>query len=112
MARLFADEDFYYPVVEQLRALGHDVLTVQEAGQSGQGDVAILAFAVGQGRAVLTCNRRHFKRLHRQAAPHHGIVVCTRDNDYPALAARIHQAITAVPTLDNLLLSIIRPLTP
>ncbi len=31
MARLYADEQYPYPVVELLRILGHDVLTVQEA---------------------------------------------------------------------------------
>jgi hypothetical protein len=30
MARLYADEDFPRPVVEELRRLGHDVLTVQD----------------------------------------------------------------------------------
>jgi hypothetical protein len=32
MARLYSNENFPLPVVEKLRALGHDVLTVQEAG--------------------------------------------------------------------------------
>ena len=36
MASFYADEDFDYPVVVELRQLGHDVLTVQEAGQKGQ----------------------------------------------------------------------------
>jgi Domain of unknown function (DUF5615) len=36
MARLYADEQYPYPVVEYLRILGHDVLTVQEAGQANQ----------------------------------------------------------------------------
>jgi hypothetical protein len=31
MARLYADEDFPLPVVEELRRLGHDVRTVQDA---------------------------------------------------------------------------------
>jgi hypothetical protein len=31
MARLYADEDFPLPVVEELRHLGHDVRTVQDA---------------------------------------------------------------------------------
>jgi hypothetical protein len=31
-----------------------------------------LAFATSQGRAVVTCNRRHFIRLHRQTAGHEG----------------------------------------
>lgn len=35
MARLYADEDFPYPVVLELRRLGHEVLTVQEAGKEG-----------------------------------------------------------------------------
>jgi hypothetical protein len=30
MAQLYADEDFPFPVVERLRALGHDVLTTAE----------------------------------------------------------------------------------
>ena len=45
MARLYSDEDFSFPVVEELRKLGHDVLTAQEAGQSNQGisDSRVLA---------------------------------------------------------------------
>jgi hypothetical protein len=44
MATLYADEDFSYPVVQQLRQLGHDILTAHEAGQAGQGieDTAVL----------------------------------------------------------------------
>jgi hypothetical protein len=34
MARFYADEQFPFPVVELLRTLGHDVLTVQEAGKT------------------------------------------------------------------------------
>ena len=37
MAELYADEDFSYPVVEQLRRLGHDVVTAQETGQADRG---------------------------------------------------------------------------
>lgn len=32
MARLLADENFRLPVVEALRALGHDILTAQGEG--------------------------------------------------------------------------------
>ena len=65
MAKLYTDEDFDYPVVTQLRLLSHDVLTAQQAGQAQQRvpDPAALAFAVAQGRALLTYNRRHFIRL-------------------------------------------------
>ncbi len=34
MARLFADENFPRPVVEEPRRLGDNVLTIQEAGKA------------------------------------------------------------------------------
>ena len=112
MARLYADEDFYFPVVVELRRFGHDVLTVQEAGQAGGDDPTVLAFATAQGRSVVTCNRRHFIRLHRQSGAHSGIIVCTRDRDCVALANRIDQTIRGCPTLSGQLLRVIRPNVP
>ncbi len=111
MARLYADEDFAYPVVEQLRVLGHDVLTVQEASQGNKKtpDHTVLASAVGLGRAILTFNRLHFIRLHRKLQPHAGIIVCTRDADVAGLAGRIDQALINCPALDNQLLRVNRP---
>ncbi len=88
--QLYADEDFALPVVEELRRLGHDVLTVQEDGRTSIPDPDILARAHALGRAVLTYNRRHFERLHRQGAAHRGILSATRDSDFLRLAARIH----------------------
>jgi len=88
--QLYADEDFALPVVEDLRRLGHDVLTVQEDGRTSIPDPDVLARAHSLGRAVLTYNRRHFERLHRQGAAHSGILSATRDSDFPGLAARIH----------------------
>jgi predicted nuclease of predicted toxin-antitoxin system len=89
---LYADENFPLPVVEELRLLGHDVLTVQEDGQQSKPDPDILARAHTLVRAVVTHNRRHFERLHRQGADHSGILSATRDEDPSALAARIDAA--------------------
>lgn len=36
MARLYSNENFPIPVVEELRRLGHDVLTIQETGYANQ----------------------------------------------------------------------------
>jgi hypothetical protein len=108
MAFLYADENFRYTVVELLRLLGHDVLTVREAGEQGGTDNQVLAFASAAGRAVLTCNRRHFIRLHVQVSAHAGIIVCT-DDDANALTVRIHQTIVALPALANELVRINRP---
>jgi Domain of unknown function (DUF5615) len=59
MASLYSNENFPLPVVEELRQLGHDVLTIQEAAQANQAlsDERVLAFAHSQGRALLTLNR-------------------------------------------------------
>jgi hypothetical protein len=96
MALLYADENFDFGVVVELRLLGHDVRTVQEAGAQGRDDATVVADATAEGRAVLTFNRKDFFRLHRQSTAHAGIVACTYDPDAVALAERIHRAVTSV----------------
>ena len=36
MARLYSNENFPLQVVEELRRLGHDLLTIQETGRANQ----------------------------------------------------------------------------
>jgi hypothetical protein len=91
---LYADEDFPYPVVETLRGLGHDVLTVQEDGRGSADDADVLARAHSLTRAVLTYNRWDFERLHRQGMGHSGILSAKKDDSFPALAGRIDAALT------------------
>jgi hypothetical protein len=109
MARLYADEQFPLPVVELLRTKGHDSLTVQEAGNAGDSDPEVLAFAVSNERAVLTQNRRHFIRLHAEQPNHAGIVVCTDDKNLERLASRIDDAISTVEILTGKLIRVNRP---
>jgi Domain of unknown function (DUF5615) len=111
VARLYADENFPLPVVEELRRLGHDVLTIQETGKAHQStpDEAVLASASADGRAVLTINRKHFVRLHRASAQHAGIIACTYDPNFTAQAARIHAAIEAQAQLASQLIRVNRP---
>ena len=111
MARLYADENFPHPIVLELRRLGHDVLTIQEAGKSGQrtSDVTVLMDATKEGRAVLTHNRRDFIYLHDIHPDHAGIIVCTADLDFDGLAKRIDTAIQSHHTLAGQLIRINRP---
>jgi hypothetical protein len=110
--QLYADEDFTYGAVEELRLLGHDVLTAQEDGRRATPDADILTRAHSLGRAVLTHNRRHFARLHRQGAIHSGIVSATQDPDNDvALAARVHAALAGV-SLGRWHIRVNRPPTP
>jgi Domain of unknown function (DUF5615) len=111
MARLYANENFPLPAVEELRTLGHDVLTTQDAGRAGiaASDSEVLADATAQNRAVLTFNRRHFIRLHASQSQHAGIVVCTFDPNFAGLAERIDAALNASPELAGRLVRIYRP---
>jgi hypothetical protein len=95
MARLYSNENFPLPVVDELRKLGHDVLTIQETGKANQAtsDEEVLAFANEQQRILLTLNRKHFIKLHNKRQPHAGILACTFDPDFSAFAKRIHSAI-------------------
>jgi Domain of unknown function (DUF5615) len=93
---LYADEDFPLPAVEELRRLGHDVITAQADGRTATPDPDVLARAHILGRSMLTYNRRHYERLHRQGAAHSGILSATQDTDHVGLAARIHAALTGL----------------
>jgi hypothetical protein len=111
MAQLYANENFPLPVVEELRRRGHDVLTTYESGRAGIAipDEEVLAFSVAEKRALLTINRKHFIRLHHHNPSHIGIIVCTFDLDFAALAQRIHDALVAQGEINGQLIRINRP---
>ena len=111
MVRLYANENFPFAVVEELRRLGHDVITIQETGKAGQRtrDDEVLQYAMADDRAVLTLNRRHFFRLHDEHPDHAGIIACTVDNDFGRQARRIHEAIEATGHLAGKLIRVNRP---
>jgi len=111
MARFYSNENFPLPVVERLRALGHEVLTTQEAGKANQAvpDHEVLKFATGDNRAVLTLNRRHFIRLHREDAQHAGIIAFTLDPDFGGQAERIHKELGGQTSLNGQLIRVNRP---
>jgi hypothetical protein len=111
VARFYADENIPFPVVVELRSLGHDVTTAAEAGNAGQAipDEAVLGFATTEQRILLTLNRKHFIRLHAVAPNHAGILVCTFDPNFAAQAHRIHEAVRAVADPSGQLIRVNRP---
>lgn len=111
MARFLADENFPYPVTEELRRLGHDVATMADLGMANQSvsDEEILAIAVAHAKAILSHNRRHFIRLHDTSPGHSGIVVCTFDPDFVRQASRIDEAIAGSGDLAGKLIRVNRP---
>jgi hypothetical protein len=111
LTRLYADENYPLRVVEELRRLGHDVLTAFEDGKANQAisDENLLARAIETGRAVITLNRVDFKRLHRQHPDHAGIIICTEDPDRVGQARRVATAIKQAGELKGQLIRVYRP---
>ena len=111
MARLYADENVPLPVVEELRLLGHDVLTIFEDGKANRRypDASVLQDAGAHGRVVVTLNRKHFRRLHKEGSDHAGLVLCTYDPDFAGQARRIHQQLSTRDTLNSELVLVYRP---
>lgn len=109
--RLYSNENFPLQAVEQLRHLGHDVVTILEDRLANQStsDATLLSRATALRRAILTLNRHDFRRLHVNRQDHAGIVVCTPDRDTRALAQRIHEQIEGLPTLEGQLVAVQRP---
>lgn len=108
MFRLYADEQFPFPVVQRLQAMGMDVLTVQAAGKANQRipDNQVLEFAIAHNRAVITENRRDFVKLHQQFPSHFGIVVCSKNLDWDAYANKIREVLGLYDSLAGNLIRI------
>ncbi len=111
MAKLYSNENFPLPVVEELRQLKHDVLTIYETGKAGQSvsDENVLTFAIASGLILLTLNRKHFIHLHNTQPNHRGIIVCSFDPDFIGQAHRIHKTIGAQRDLSGLLIRVNKP---
>jgi len=110
MARIYADEQFPFAIVQFLREMGHDVVTVQDAKQAGKKipDEEVLKFATENNRAVLTLNRKDFIKLHYDIPNHSGIIVCRDDRNWEQFAERINQAILSTQSLDKQLIRVNR----
>lgn len=56
MARLYANKNLPEPTVQELRRLGHDVMTMRDSVHAGRAvaDSDVLDFATRNGRVVVT----------------------------------------------------------
>jgi Domain of unknown function (DUF5615) len=68
-----------------------------------------LSFATDLDRVIVTLNRKDFIQLHRLQPNHAGIIVCTDDRNWDALAQRIHTAVEGEEFLHGRLIRIVRP---
>lgn len=98
--RLLVDEDSQRRILIQLlRAAGHDVLTVNEAGLNSQDDDIVFSQARQENRIVLTRNVQDFKALHNNEGRHPGILVEHQNND-PAMNMKIVDIVQAIGNIE------------
>lgn len=85
--KLLIDEHYANEIAAQLRAAGHDAVTVSERRLTGINDEALLVLAASEGRALLTNNARDFIPLiARWAAAgqsHGGLLLTSSDASLP-----------------------------
>lgn len=55
--RLFADENLLQPIIEYLQNLGHDVLSIRDAGLCGMSDDAVYQQACRENRIIITMDK-------------------------------------------------------
>ena len=110
MIRFYANENLSAVIVNELRRLGHDVLTSYEAGNANQRipDEQVLVTATADDRCVITFNRNDFILLHRSGVEHQGIVICKDDRDRLLQAQIIHDELNVQATLENRLFRVLK----
>ena len=83
MIRFHLDEHFAILVAKALRQYGFDVTSPNEVGLLSAEDPVHLAFALSEGRIVVT-HDDDYLRLHDQGIEHAGIVFCHADKYTPS----------------------------
>ncbi|MFH1704225.1 MAG: DUF5615 family PIN-like protein [Nitrospirota bacterium] len=62
--KIFANENLFEPIIDYLRSLGHDVLSIRDAGLSGISDDEVYQRACKENRVIVTMDK-DFSRMFR-----------------------------------------------
>ena len=86
--RFVVDESTGKAVVEYLRGSGHDAVAVAEHMPQAD-DLDILAWAVGDGRVVITSDKDFGELVFRLQRPHAGVLLLRLRDDRAANRVRV-----------------------
>jgi hypothetical protein len=106
VARFDSNANIPIQVVTELRRMGHDVVTSQEAGKANSAvpDLEVLEFADGGEEDSPNSQPASFSPPpSTKHMPLTGIVLCTVAPNFSALAQRIHDAIQTGAEISNCL---------
>ena len=107
--RVYLDENVDINLAVRLIRHGYNAVTALDVGNLGNSDEEQLEYAANNGRAILTHNRKHFRRLHRgwtRRAQHHcGVIVAVRLNlnELERRMLNLLRRVSADTARDNLL---------
>jgi uncharacterized protein with PIN domain len=80
--KLLIDEDMWQGMAAHLREAGYDAVSVTELGRKGLDDDEQMAFAIAEGRAIMTHNAKHFAPMAEdcflKGVAHHGILIAPK----------------------------------
>ena len=62
--KMFANENLFEPIIDHLRSIGHDVLSLREAGLSGISDDEVYQLACKEKYVIITMDK-DFTRMFR-----------------------------------------------
>ncbi len=62
--KLFANENLFEPIIDYLRRLGHDILSIRDSGLSGISDEEVYQRACEDKRVIITMDK-DFSRMFR-----------------------------------------------
>jgi hypothetical protein len=99
--RYFMDEHYPAPVTRDLRRLGIDVLTAQDAGRGGLPDTDQLAFATAGERVMVTFDIDYLA-LHQSGIHHAGIAWCREQKYGIGMLIQLLQLLPAVSDRDQM----------
>lgn len=105
---LYANENLAFVMVEQLRHLGHDVLTSLDVGNANRAiaDDDVLRYATTNQRIVVTFNRDDFIQLHKSGISHAGIIIRKDDRAYIEQAIALHEFLCQQQSMENRLVRV------
>ena len=97
---ILVDEDSLAKLlISLLKQSGHNVVTVNDSGLSGQSDEIVLFYAISNNRLLLTRNYDDFLLLHQTTPNHPGILVICQD-DNPAKDMSFKAIVKAIANLE------------
>jgi len=85
--KLFADECVYQKTIEAIQSWGHDITTTRDVGLSGESDEQIFAYAVKEGRILVTADLDFSNIRYYPPKEHWGIIVL---KVRPAILPQVH----------------------